>query len=168
MEALMPEVIVSTFMRAIFIIIFSLISYSIFSQKPGKKPLMIEEVTLSDKQPEKKKKAQVLIVSEKDTLGSAESWDRKWIDHIESSALKIAQRQLLRDSTKITYKVIVQFSINADGSIYPLQVSCQPANSFIVKECEKMVHEAPKKTPVYKNGKYVKTNIRQPIDIIVK
>jgi hypothetical protein len=93
------------------------------------------------------------------------SWEFKWKRYIDLGSLKIAEKALLRDSTKIIFGVVVEFSINEDASLKDLKITCLPPNKFIEDECRKMVVNAPKKTPVYRNDKYVRPHIVQPIEI---
>jgi hypothetical protein len=96
------------------------------------------------------------------------TWENRWQNHIDLQSVKIAEKVLMRDPNKMTYQLKVEFSINEDGTLKDLIITCHPASPFVENECRKMVLAAPKKTPVYKNGKYIRPHITQPIEIRVK
>jgi hypothetical protein len=98
------------------------------------------------------------------------TWENRWQNHIDETALKIAEKVVVNDTSsgKLKYEVLLDFSINEDSSIKGLKIICKPENSFIISECRKMVMSAPKKSPVYNAGKYVRTHITQPLSIKVR
>jgi hypothetical protein len=115
----------------------------------------------------------VIIVSPGSLSGKKRdnsTWDNTWQNHVDETVLKIAEKMIANDTSsgKLKYEVVLDFSINEDSSIKELKIACKPENSFIVSECRKMVMSAPKKTPEYKAGKYVRTHITQPLSIKIR
>jgi hypothetical protein len=98
------------------------------------------------------------------------TWENRWQNHIDETVLKIAEKIIANDTSsgKLKYEVVLDFSINEDSSIKELKITCKPENSFIISECRKMVMSAPKKSPEYKAGKYVRTHITQPLSVKVR
>ena len=95
-------------------------------------------------------------------------WENRWQNHIEVEGMKITVKAINKHSPISVYHIIAEFSINENGSLRDLKLSCSPKDDFVEAECRKMVLAAPKKPPVYKNNKFVRTHIRQPIDIKLK
>lgn len=115
------------------------------------------------------KKVVVLTsASQSATKRDNSTWENRWQNYIDKESVKIAEKVILQDSSKRVYKVVVDFSINEDGSLKDLKVNCNPSSPLVEKETRKMVLNAPKKTPAYRNGKYVRPHITQPIEIKVK
>jgi hypothetical protein len=115
-----------------------------------------------------RKKARVVILTDKDTSVIANSWEEKWNNYIEMQSLKIAEKVILKDSTRMVYKVLILFSINEDQTLKDIDITCEPGNKFIEKECLAMVLNSPKRKPVYRNGKYIRPHIKQPIEIKIR
>lgn len=155
-------------MRGIFSLLFLLISVFAYSQPDSARSgvkIVEPEPDISSKDPLKPKST--VIITSGATSVRGNSWNDRWLDHVENRSLKIGEQLLKKDTTKRIYQAVIQFSINEDGSLRNLQVSCSPRNAFVEQECMKIANSAPKKEPSYKNGKYVRTNIYQPISVKV-
>ena len=153
----------------LFLIIGNFSSLASFSQPDSLKQAPIDDIVWDTlKWDPSRRSARVIISSEKNVSAPSNTWEGKWADYVERSALSIAEKQMKRDSTRITFRVMIEFSVNEDESLRDLKITCTPANRFIEKECYKMVLNAPKRKPVYNNGKYVRAHVKQPIDIKIK
>jgi len=159
----------------LFLLCFSFCSGKLFSQPVYDsvwQKIKAEEDSISrtTKDTPGQKKSTVIITSgsSSDAKRDNSTWDNRWKNHIDKESIKIAGKIIQTSTSKSIYKVLVDFSINEDGSLRDLTISCKPNNDFIIKECRKMVLSAPKKSPAYKNGKYVRPHITQPIDIKVR
>jgi hypothetical protein len=94
------------------------------------------------------------------------TWDGRWLNYLERESLRIGNEVIKRhDTAIIKFEVLLNFSFNEDKSITDLAISCSPDNDFIKTEFRKLVLAAPKKTPVYRNGNFVRTRISQPLSI---
>ena len=161
--------------KVLFQIVISLLSGSLLSQSANDSVwLKIEAETNSAKKPvngsTNSRKSIVVITSgsQADAKRDNSTWENRWQNHIDKESVKIAEKVISKDATKIVYKLQVDFSINEDGSLKDLKIVCSPYNQLVESESRKMVLAAPKKSPVYKNAKYVRTNITQPIEIRIK
>jgi hypothetical protein len=104
--------------------------------------------------------------SEPVTKRDTTTWDGRWQLHIDKESTRIMQKMINRGVTKAIYKILIEFSINEDGSLKDLRVSSVPADAFIVQQCREMAMNAPKRKPVYSvQGKYVRAHIKQPVEI---
>jgi hypothetical protein len=115
-----------------------------------------------------KKNAYVVVTSDKKTVNSTDPWENTWTDYIEDQSRVIAGKLLAQDSSRLIYKVIIDFWVNEDGSLKDLKVTSNPPSQFVVQECTKMAVNAPKKRSIYNPGKYVRMHVAQPVDIKVK
>jgi hypothetical protein len=105
-------------------------------------------------------------VTSDEKISSPDEWENQWTKYIEDESRKVAMKVLQTDSAKRVYKVMLRFSVQEDGKVSNLSVSCDPGNDFIINECRKMAINAPKKKSA--SGNYVKMSIQQPVDIKVK
>jgi hypothetical protein len=146
---------------------FFFLSLTVFSQSPRDSVIMpLDSFKVWEKNP----KASVVLVSGSESITGRDSstWDHRWQNYIDKQSLKIAEKVLMADSTKRTYKVVLDFFINENGTRKDLKITCSPSNKLIESECYTMVTGAPKKLPEYRNGKYVRPHIQQPIEIKIK
>lgn len=161
-------------MRIVMISIFCLLAFQAFSQEPDSTPKAPRKRIALTKYPKPeappKKTSFVIVTSDKKAPSSADAWENEWTNYIEEQSRIIGQKVLARDgdSLKLTYRVNIDFSVNEDGAVTNLRVSCLPAHNFIVSECTKMAMSAPRKKSQYHNGKYVRMRVSQPVDIKVR
>ena len=94
-----------------------------------------------------KGKTTVVITSGNKSAGKKENstWENRWQQYIDEESLKIAEKIILSDSTPKTYTILLEYSINEDGTLKDVLISCSPKNKFVEKDCYKMVINAPKK-----------------------
>jgi hypothetical protein len=158
-------------MRLLLLIFFCIGSISVFSQElDSTKKVKRKRIALTKyprPQPPPEKKAYAVITSDMDS-SLKDPWEREWNAYIEEQSRIIAGKVLLRDSSRAIYKVMIDFSVKEDGTLKDLKVNCNPSNEFVIKECTKMVLNAPKKRSQYRPGQYVKMQVKQPVDIKVK
>lgn len=114
-----------------------------------------------------KKTARVTVQSGTGWKQRGNSWEDRWLTHVEKQSLVIAGKLLKTDSTKRLYKAFIEFTINEDGTLRDLKVTCTPANTVVQRECEKIARTMPAHKPQYRNGKYVRPRIYQPVEIKV-
>ena len=153
-------------MRLILPFLLICLCLQAYSQVDSLKAIkFVEYDSLEEKDP-LKPRARVLITSGATSV-RGNSWNDRWLDHVEKKSLWIGEQLLKRDTTKRIYQAVIQFSINEDGTLRNLQVSCSPRNAIVEQECLRIAQTAPKREPTYKNGKYVRTNIYQPISVKV-
>lgn len=115
---------------------------------------------------EPKKQAYVVVTSDETNTSVDGEWENQWTHYIEEGSRKIAMEVLQTDTAKRIYKVVMQFSVQTNGAISNLSVTCSPYNPFIIKECRQLALDAPKKKSA--SGDYVKMNVKQPIEVKVK
>jgi hypothetical protein len=154
-----------------FALFFSISLYS-FSQEPDTtrrgKSKRISLTKFPKKETPPEKKAFVVISSEAQPAEQG-NWEHEWTNYIEEQSREIAHNVLIKtgDSLKITYKVLLDFSVLENGSVQGLTVSCSPDHTYIKSECVRLAHNAPKRKSTIYPGKYVKMRVTQPIDIKV-
>jgi hypothetical protein len=161
-------------MRIVMVSIFCLLAFQAISQeldstrKAPRKRIALTKYPKAEAPP--KKTSFVIVTSDKKAPSSADPWENEWTNYIEEQSRLIGQKVLARDgdSLKITYKVNIDFSVNEDGAINNLRVSCLPAHNFIMAECTKMAMNAPLKKSQFHKGKYVRMRVSQPVDIKVR
>ena len=161
-------------MRFVLLAIVCLVSLYSFSQVPDttrktkSKRLSLSKYPKPEAPPEKK--SFVIITSDRKKPSVNDSWENEWNDYIEDQSRTIGEKVLSRDSdsVKMKYKVLIDFSVDEEGEVRNLKVTCTPSHSYIVSECVKMAINAPKKKSTYKSGKYARMHVTQPVEINVK
>jgi hypothetical protein len=89
---------------------------------------------------------------------------------LKKKSIEIGENILKKegDSLKITYHVILDFSVADDGKIKDLKITCTPRHAYIEDQCVKMVLNAPRQKSLIHPEKYTRMRITQPVDIKVK
>jgi|GEM_PF-2715679 len=154
-------------MRFLLISITLLVCIAVHAQKDTAK-IITDTVRLNEApQNPDKKTARVTVQSGTGWKQRGNSWSDRWLTHVEKQSLVIGDKLLKTDSTKRIYKAFIEFTINEDGTLRDLKVTCSPAHAFVQRECEKIARTMPAHKPEYRNGKYVRPRIYQPVEIKV-
>ncbi len=154
-------------MRLLLISIAVLASVLLHAQKDTVK-IVADTIKLNEApQNPDKKTARVTVQSGTGWKQRGNSWSDRWLTHVEKQSLVVADKLLKTDSTKRIYKAFIEFTINEDGTLRDLKVTCTPANAFVQRECERIARTMPAHKPEYRNGKYVRPRIYQPVEIKV-
>lgn len=153
-------------MRSILLCALCLLCHVAFSQRDTL-PVVDSALLTQGPQNPDKKTAVVTVQSSTAEKKRGNSWNDRWLTHVEKQSLIIAGKLLKNDSTKRIYKAVIEFTINEDGSLRDLKVTCKPANAMVQRECERIARTMPAHTAEYRNGKYVRPRIYQPVDIKV-
>ncbi|MGQ0738192.1 MAG: hypothetical protein ACT4OJ_03955 [Bacteroidota bacterium] len=88
-----------------------------------------------------------------------------WMEYLTSKLSTIADSALKYKVPKGTYLILTRFIINKDGSLLVQELKCNPSNEYIEERCKAIFIDAPKWSPAYQNGRYVKAYRTQPFTL---